>query len=189
MAGGRRKRASQKKNQKSSSRQPAKDHSLSHYQNESPLSEELTALSSIFQEGYTLISEDSFTEFFITLRPHADGGRSNVSAELHVRYGTAKEAITTTELGPHSFDHYRHSHQPSTGATEIKSHDRGEELHSIDGDYREDSSHTLSTSREQMRRDPHHFFPHFIIVSHCHIHYFGYLLYQLSLYLYSSSLY
>lgn len=85
MAGGsRRKRGSQKKNPRAS-RQPAKDHSLSHPQNDSPLSEELTALSSIFQEDFNLISEDSCTEFSITLHPHADGGRSNISAELHVR--------------------------------------------------------------------------------------------------------
>eukprot|EP00250_Pteridium_aquilinum_P002999 c132_g2_i1 orf=137-1987(+) len=85
MAGsGRRKRGSQKKNQRST-RQPAKEHSLSHPQNESPLSEELIALSSIFQEDFTLISEDSSTEFSVALHPHADGGQSNISAELHIR--------------------------------------------------------------------------------------------------------
>ncbi|KAH7351671.1 hypothetical protein KP509_19G008800 [Ceratopteris richardii] len=86
MAGGsRRKRTGQRKNKKSFARQSAKEHSLSHPQNESSLSDELTALSSIFQEDFTLISEDSFTEFSIALRPHADADGSNVYAELHVR--------------------------------------------------------------------------------------------------------
>lgn len=81
--GGRRKRANKPK-----TRQSVKDH-LPHAENELPeLTEELTALSSIFQDDFTLISEAPFTEFSIRLQPHSGGigsSSENVFAELHVR--------------------------------------------------------------------------------------------------------